>query len=316
MQNNNIGAYQCLLNDADKQKEVFIWQVRDLKPFDELIISWNARRPHAGAYLLQASLYTSEWSPWIDYAYWGSRRQHTFKENNLSAFIKNTQDVLTVSGITATGFKARVIAQENASLKTFRAMYASPIDRRNHAMDKTTSSRKTIKLDLQGISQFSSPSEYNPRICSPASMTSVLRYLQKQTVLTHIDFADQVWDSNFDIFGNWILNIAQASHILGENWRCAVAHFHSFDQIYDLLQDGLPVVVSVKGPLSGSALPYSSGHLLAVKGYDAEKRAVICMDPAFPENDLTHVEYPLEDFLNAWSRRSGITYVFVYKCML
>lgn len=106
------------------------------------------------------------------------------------------------------------------------------------------------------------------------------------------------------------LNTAQASHKLGNPWNCFVARFTNFNQIVDQLRKGYPVVVSVKGPLKGSALPYESRHLLVVKGYDSKKQEVFCMDPAFSANELTHVTYALDDFLVAWGRRKGIAYVF------
>lgn len=72
--NSQIFAHQLMhrsLLETEKKEGVFIWEETHLNPFDELIISWNAKRPKQGAYLIQASVFISEWSPWLDYAFWG-----------------------------------------------------------------------------------------------------------------------------------------------------------------------------------------------------------------------------------------------------
>jgi hypothetical protein len=128
--------------------------------------------------------------------------------------------------------------------------------------------------------------------------------------LQPLHFADRVFDSAFDIYGNWILNTAQAAHELGPLWNCFVTRLTYFGQILEQLHRGLPVIVSIQGELPGSVKPYDSGHLLVVRGYRAETNSVLCMDPAFPTDDSTHVEYALEDFVTAWQRRHGLAYIF------
>lgn len=79
------------------------------------------------------------------------------------------------------------------------------------------------------------------------------------------------------------------------------------------MKQGTPVIVSVRGPLTGSARPYAKGHLLVVIGYDSLNQKVICMDPAFPKDSETHVSYGLSDFVQAWNRRGNVAYVFTKK---
>ena len=85
---------------------------------------------------------------------------------------------------------------------------------------------------------------------------------------------------------------------------------NGFDQIHQRLIQGTPIIVSVRGPLHGSALSYSAGHLMVVIGYDSLNQKVICMDPAFPSDDQTHVSYDLSNFIEAWSRRGKVAYIF------
>jgi hypothetical protein len=299
------------LEKVEKSFNNFIWEESEISPFDELIVSWDASRPENGQYLIQISLFTNKWSPWLDYASWSALDQHTFKQTLPDANLQVFQDAAEVlNGNKATGFKVQVLAKDGASLINFRALHACASDMKSQDVNSHAYADVLIDLEVPGLSQMALQDKRNNRLCSPTSACAVVRYLSKNSNLSAIDFANNVWDSNFDIFGNWILNTAQASQELGEGWHCFVARFNSFNQIIDQLKNGYPVVVSVKGPLPGSALPYESGHLLVVKGFDSKEQTVLCMDPAFPTDASTIVKYHLEDFLNAWKRRKGTAYVF------
>ena len=79
--------------------------------------------------------------------------------------------------------------------------------------------------------------------------------------------------------------------------------------MYTLLQRGIPVVVSVRGPLQGAPRPYAGGHLLVVVGWDAEKQQVLCHDPAFASDAKTAKGYNIKDFLEAWERSTRLIYL-------
>ena len=315
--NFQVSASQLLhrnLLEEEKTKGLFIWEETLLTPFDELIISWEAERPSNGSYLIQASLFTTDWSPWLDYACWEAFDQYTFKKCSPDFGVQVYQDIVEVLGDNkASGFRVRLIANEEASLEKFRVLHASAIDRKRHAVSSTVFfDNKVVKLEFPGLSQMTLGLSLveNSRLCSPTSTTAVIRFLSRCIDLSPVKFAAAILDSTFDIYGNWILNTAEAAHVLGKSWHCYVAHLTKFDQIIDKLIQGYPVVVSVKGPLKRAALPYESGHLLVVTGYDPETQEVYCMDPAFSTNALTHVRYSLTDFLTAWGRRQGVAYIF------
>jgi hypothetical protein len=146
-------------------------------------------------------------------------------------------------------------------------------------------------------------------MCSPTSTSAVIQYLQG-CYIDPISFSSNVHDNAHDIYGNWILNTANAAAILGAGWHCWVQRLNGFDELYQQLEKRIPVVVSIKGPLEGAPLPYEEGHLIVVKGYDASKKCVLCMDPAYPTNTETNAEYPFEAFMHAWRRRRHLAYIF------
>lgn len=301
------------LNADEKRLPSYIWERKTAAPFDELIVSWNAQRPQTGAYLIQLSVFTQDWSPWLDYAWWSSSDQRTYKQQHEGFNVRTFQDALEcLNEAQATGFRIRIEVQDMKNLNGMLAWHACTTDLKNHHVDcsKSFFNTATVELPIPKISQMALPDKRNIRLCSPTSTTAVVKYLSQSALLQPVTFANTVKDTFFDIYGNWILNTAQASHHLGPHWQCYVARLTSFDQILDRLEKGFPVIVSVQGPLEGSAQPYSAGHLMVVRGFDPASQMILCMDPAFPTDIETYTAYPLEDFLTAWNRRKGIAYIF------
>ncbi|MCB1112641.1 MAG: C39 family peptidase [Chlamydiales bacterium] len=279
--------------------------------FDELLISWNAQRPEQGAFQLYVSLQVDGvWSPWAFYALWGSNNQFTTQQEVQEFPMRVYQDCVSVlEGKRASAFRVLVLSVDGAPLGRFRALHVTTTDKSMRGPPKKKS-WKAVSLPVSGLSQMTQPDEVKERLCSPTSTLSVVRYLSGARDMSILQFADKVHDHYFLIYGNWILNVAQAYMELGDPWRCWVSYLDDFDAIHRRLETGIPVVVSVRGPLPGSAEPYSKGHLLVVTGYDPANSEVLCMDPAFPVDDAAHVRYRYEDFMEAWARRNHIAYLF------
>ena len=162
--------------------------------------------------------------------------------------------------------------------------------------------KDSINLPVPPISQMLLAHPRARHLCSPTSTSAVVNYL-KGTSIKPIPFSSHVHDNVHDIYGNWVLNTAHAAALLGKPWHCWVQRLYGFDELYEQLKKGIPVVVSIKGPLEGAPLPYEEGHLIVVKGYDASKKHVLCMDPAYPTHAETSAAYPYESFMDAWGRR-------------
>lgn len=287
------------------------WKEENLNPFDELMISWNAIRPSEGKFYFYVSVKTDTWSPWLLYASWGSEGQSSFLSTTKEAPVKVYQDALEIiDGKKATGFQIKIHTEGNANLSGVHGLHVYINGDKSQELQETDPSLTSLYLNVPGLSQMALNHARHADLCSPTSTTAVTQYLANDCTIDPIFFAQQSWDSGFDIFGNWVFNIAQASTHLGNGWSCWVERLNGFNDIYSHLKQGAPVIVSVRGPLPGSALPYAKGHLLVVTGYDSLNQKVICMDPAFPTNNETYVSYPLSDFVQAWSRRGNVAYIF------
>lgn len=286
------------------------WKKESCPPFTELMISWNGARPTKGNFLIYVSVEVGEWSPWLLYASWGAEGQKSCSETG--QFAKVYQDAFEIlDGKKATGFEIQVVAEGGASLAGLHQIHV--YTNGNAPVRSTSSCINPVYLKVNGLSQQQLTHERCRDLCSPTSTTAVVRYLSKRDNIDPIHFAASVWDEKFDIFGNWVLNVAEASNQLGPSWSCWVEKLSGFDQLYSHLLQETPVIVSVRGPLINSATPYARGHLLVVIGFNPEKGEVICMDPAFPTDEKTHVRYPLADFLQAWERRGNLAYLFSLK---
>ena len=165
---------------------------------------------------------------------------------------------------------------------------------------------------MKGLSQMTLDHPRSRDLCSPTSTTAVVSYLSKKQI-DPIVFAERAKDHASDIFGNWVLNVAESWHYLGPTWDAWVQKLSGFPELYEKLVLGTPVIVSVRGPLAGSAQPYAKGHLLVVTGFDPGLQMVHCMDPAFSTDEKTDARYPLNDFLAAWGRRGNLAYIFTKR---
>ncbi len=293
----------------EKNALIFKCENMAFSPFDELIISWNAKRPLRGHYALSVSILTSAWSTWIPYAKWGGQEQQSFstKFDNIRLY----QDTLELlNGCKGFGYRIKVEALEGANLKKFAAVFVCTSDLSTLARQPQIPPTKSLALTVPPLSQMALSHPRAQHLCSATSATATLRFLLKNEQIDPVHFATQAWDKGFDIFGNWTFNVAHAYTVLGASWRCYVARLSNFHDIITSLSQGIPVVVSVKGPLPGSAQPYLEGHLMVVTGYDALHERVLCMDPAFPSDHLTNVTYAFNDFIEAWRRRNYIAYLF------
>jgi hypothetical protein len=149
-------------------------------------------------------------------------------------------------------------------------------------------------------------------LCAPIAISVALNIMLKKEnrLVDPLIFADNAYDSVRDIYGSWFFNSAFVYPITDGCVVAALTRLPSFAALHGFLQKGLPVVVSVVGPLVGGAGSYRYGHLLTIVGWDEPTQSVVCRDSAFDADEKTLVVYPLEAFMQAWQRRQGFAYLF------
>ena len=288
--------------------------MENVQPFDEWMCSWNGLRPKRGKWTFWASLYQNKWSPWIRYAEWGEKSQKTFQHAPQGSLVESYQDAVYPKDGLCSSFRLKVEAEEGADLTQLESFYVSV-----STLAKLDTSLPSIPLSTVSLLNVPRQSQFklnHPRakdLCSPTATSTAINFLLRSNQVDPVAFAAKIHDETFDIYGNWILNTAEAHAELKGKFSCHVERLSSFAALHAYLTRALPVVTSVRGPLPGSFHPLTFGHLICVIGFQAETKQVLCIDSAFPENEQTLVKYALKDFIDAWGRRQNIAYVFSPK---
>ena len=164
-----------------------------------------------------------------------------------------------------------------------------------------------VKLAVPYYNQRGMPVGLSGNCCSPTSVTMVLNYHNKNVEL--IPFCHEVFDPYHEIYGNWPYNV-QAAYLMGLGKTWLEIH-SSFDEIYEEISEGKPVVISIA--YGYDELPYSPiheaevGHLIAVVGFDGPD-IVICNDPAGHNVDDGIIRYPRKELEAVWIGHGGVAY--------
>lgn len=302
------------LEDA-KNKHNFVFLKHDLPQFTQLMFSWNAFRPAEGYFTFYVQVRNAKnqtWGQWHKMAAWGAKMQRSF-----GSVAESTVKYLNVrlearAGHEADAFRIRVQAEDGADLSKFRSFAVSLSNFhkfKTSLVDNTICALPSTHVsNVPKQSQFKVPYERNDSICSPTSVGMLIGSLTHEK----IDYCQLVrgsFDNGLRIHGSWPLNMAHAFEHCKGNVHFAVGRLHSFAQLHERLEKGIPVVVSVRGYLHGAPKVYEKGHLLVVVGWDSKRRQVICHDPAFKSNHKVLKRYAVASFLRAWDRSNRLAYL-------
>ncbi len=281
--------------------------------FTQLICSWNAQRPQRGSFTFWASVRdgnTGQWDDWHKLAEWGAVGQRTFRSNARFGSHHEYVRLEVPPGFEADAFRVQVKAHDGADLLLVKAIVVNVIDFRNFEAEYVDIMQfPSVSIsDVPAQSQMILEHERARHLCYPTAFSMASGYLCGETV-DPLEFAQGSYDENFDIFGGWALNAARAFEVCGGRAYVYPVRLSSFAGIYRQLLKGMPVPVSVRGTLQGSATPYAGGHLLLVVGWDQGRQHVLVHDPAFDSPEEVVTSYPLHDFLAAWERSRRLAYL-------
>lgn len=303
---------QCEQIKAGK-KNIYTTGTQETLPFTQLIFSWNARRPIKGyyAFSIQArDMQTGIWSSWHKAIEWGKNKQLSFLSGSDGIAHYAHVRFEVCAGKKCNAYRVRVQAYDGALLSGLYSLTVTGADytsfRAESVRDHT--SLTTVCIDhVPRRSQFALIHKEKERLCSPTSCAMLVEFITGKRCAMN-QFAQNVFDKNLDTYGNWPFNIAHSFELSNGKVGYSVVRLNSFKELYAYLLKGNPAVVSVRGPLVGAPKPYANGHLLVVIGYDAQKKKVICHDPAFKrDNSIVH-SYDLASFLRAWECSRRLVY--------
>ncbi|TMC75350.1 MAG: peptidase C39 family protein [Chloroflexi bacterium] len=122
-----------------------------------------------------------------------------------------------------------------------------------------------------------------------------------------VDYAARyTYDWNYKGAGNWPANVAYATRFGLDGF---VTRLRSLSEAQRFLNASIPLVASINGALPGFLLGTTNGHLLVIRGFDANGD-VITNDPAVKTDEEARKVYRRADFERVWLGGSaGIVYV-------
>ena len=295
------------------KKEAVLFYQTKLPIFNQLIFSWNAMRPKKGLFTFYAQVRDAKTGRWYNYhkmIEWGKGVQKSFfNRTDGSLFCYARLEVETQHK--ADGFRIKAVASNANDLKLLQSLIASVSNFDKFKPERYSERGKGLKTYvLTGVPKASQFLVNHPRadaLCSPTSLSMMIGSLKGKTIDPLI-CANLVYDEGLDVFGNWGFNMAHAYEHCGHKVQFYATRLSSFAALHKLLHQKIPVAVSVRGPLKNAPKPYDQGHLLVVIGWDAEKKKVLCHDPAFDEHGRVYMEYDIHEFVIAWERSRRLTY--------
>lgn len=283
--------------------------------FNQLIFSWNAIRPDKGYFSFLVQVHNSknnQWGSWHHMADWGAYVQRSFASKSDGAAHYNFVCLRMEDDQLADAFRIKVVSHEGADIALLKACSVSFSDSNNfkpELIDEQLTSLPSVHIkNVPTLSQFEIDHTNNDSLCSPTSCTMLTMFLAGKTI-DPVDFDAKSYDSGLEVHGSWPFNMAHAFERCDGRYWFFTTRLNSFAGLHQRLMLGLPVVVSVRGPLETAALPYKNGHLLVVVGWNAKKQEVIVHDPAFKSSKEVLHRYPLKSFLEAWERSRRLTYL-------
>jgi hypothetical protein len=114
------------------------------------------------------------------------------------------------------------------------------------------------------------------------------------------------YDRSYEGAGNWPFNTAYAAQYGLEGF---VTRLRSLTEAERFIAAGIPLIASINGVLPGFLFTSTNGHLLVIRGFDANGD-VITNDPAVRANAQARKVYPRLEFESVWLLGStGTVYV-------
>jgi hypothetical protein len=288
--------------------------------FDSAVVSWNAGTP-PGTWLavkLRAMI-NGQWTKEYVMGVWGNNntvKSHSLKRES-DGFATLETDTLTMKQ-TAQAFQVRVILfSESNNLPSLQKLTVSTL--RNGKIPALAEDRQVWGRDIvvPAKSQMIYP-DGGVVWCSPTSLSMVLNYWGQKLNRPDLNLdvpavVARTFDPIYDGWGNWTFNVAFAGTL---GLTAYVTRLHSLAQIESWIQADIPVITSLAyqpGELPNTPITQSDGHLLVIRGFDANGN-VITNDPAADprKGQATRIVYPRRVFENAWLKGSGGTVYIIY----
>lgn len=281
------------------------------EPFESIVVSFCGVLQEGAVAEVEVQLQTdSGWSAFVPMLKATGSAKGTQVESvrhEPAGGLRLEVDTLSVpNGKEAYGFQLRVRTKGAVELRSLAATYYKK-QPPAPAVVSSSPAWGTV-LDVPQRSQGAEDPALASRICSPTSVAMVLEYFGVS--LPTAEVARRCFDAASNLYGNWSVNAAAASELLGAPVYAVRAR--SFAEIEAEILSGRPVVLSHSwkaGELTGAPLDGTAGHLIVICGFTPEGDLVV-NDPAFRPGQVRRT-YKRSEIWKTWQQNaSGIVYIF------
>lgn len=290
------------------------------QPFDTAIASWNALTPLGTWVQVELRVFRpgdAHWTKYYNMGIWASGTE-TIQRHSVNAQ-GDTDGYVATDTLFLRGAPAYTRYQYRVTLFT-TDLRASPSVRLISVMT-SDSYKEAAGLDIASDREawgqdlnvpMRSQMIYKgggPVWCSPTSTSMVLAYWGYSVSVPEAAAAtyDYVYEGN----GNWPFNTAWAGTFGLEAY---VTRMSSMSQMEEWISAGVPVIMSyafAEGELPGAPISSTDGHIMVVRGFDAQGN-VITNDPAAASDDAVRIVYDRATLERLWLTHSGGTVYLIY----
>jgi hypothetical protein len=308
--------------------------VRTPSAFDRLIASWNATTP-AGTWIdvqMRAGG-ASRQTKWYTLAIWSSGDEtihRTTVKGQGDGDGRVNVDTFEAASLAAelTSYELRLVLHRAVGVAASPTVSLLAAATSRAALPSLPSAFGGVArdLDVPMLSQETHTGHYpeydggGEAWCSPTSTAMVLSFWKAGPSATdlaafpgasHVDgqvdhAARFTYDWSYAGAGNWPFNTAYAARYGLEGF---VTRLRSLTEAERFINAGIPLIASINGVLPGFLFTSTNGHLLVIRGFDANGD-VITNDPAVRANAQGRKVYPRLAFETVWLLGStGTVYV-------
>lgn len=285
------------LQVSSRQSVVLTGKLTGLRPFDEVIASWNVE---GGSVELEVRPEGS--ARYFSYGTWSaSRRGSVSGQRDASG--EMLTDTLRLNRparaleyrLTLRGGALKLLAF-NTSLRARQLSHLG--DHGNPALWGNT-----LAVPQRSQMLYAGGEAW----CSPTSTSMILAYYGLARAVPQVARGTQ--DATYGGAGNWAFNVAYAG---AQGLRGVLIRLGSLAEAEPYLRAGMPLGLSLgwrRGELPGAPISFSNGHLMVLVGFDKLGNPIV-NDPAASQDRDVRRTYPRAAFEQLWLKHSGgLTYL-------
>ena len=274
-------------------------KVIETEKFTEITPSWNSKTTSESSVEFFIRLRVeNEWTDFVSYGIWSTDGANKgIKDREKYNSIRVTPDRIFVNdGKYGDAVQIKVFLKgDKPKLKLIAFSTDGGED------EEVKGDYLRILDNIPLISQLASGHIHSNSICSPTSLTMILRFHGKDLSLDQV--TKGTLDSGNQAYGNWPQNVAFAGEL---GMRAYTKRCKSINPVKNFISEGIPVVASVvsqdKDALDGAISAFPDGHLMVVAGFAVKDgiEYIVVNDPAANTDGEVRKYYKLDQWVNVW----------------